>query len=162
MQSNDTFVTIPPALRKVLGEPDEGTRIFRREGSCEECGVWFEAIAEHIGPAVSPGGVLMYAPVTRAAVHKRLKMGKMTAFLFHITRRETTFFGKEKKLKAQPYIYIPLDECKAWAAELKERLDRLGAQHEAQDSEEDREGKFLKVDPKDKGKKGVKYVVDLD
>lgn len=163
MSTTPEFVTIPPELLPIVGEPDEGTRLFRREGSSEECAEWLKAIMHKLGPCVSPGGVSMYAPVSRAGVHKRLRSGKMTAFLFHMTRRETTFFGMDRKLKEQPYVYIPVSECEAWAEELKRRCDDRQAQLDAAGGEKpDWEGDFLESDPKDNRKRGVKYVTDLD
>lgn len=163
MSTESEFATIPPELLPIVGVPDEGTRLFRREGSTEECSVWLESIMEKVGPCVSPGGVSMYAPVSRAGVHKRLRAGKMTAFLFHMTRRETSFFGMERTLKQQPYVYIPVSECKAWAEELKRRCDDRQAQTDAAGGEKpDWHGDFLRSDPKDKRKQGVKYVDDLD
>lgn len=103
-----------------------GTRVFRRSGPEAECGEWFQALDIFTGPLVSPGGVSMFAPVTRAAVHKRLKEGRMTAFCFHIVETKTGFFGRKKSVRELPVVYIPVSECKAWAEELKERMLRLG------------------------------------
>ena len=36
----------------------------------------------------------MYCPVSRAAVYKRIKEGRLSIFLFHVTHRTTTLFGK--------------------------------------------------------------------
>jgi hypothetical protein len=60
---------------------------------------------------------MMYAPVSRAAVHKRLKEGKMTAFCFHVVEAKRSIFVYQKKLKQLPYVYIPVSECKAWGEE---------------------------------------------
>jgi hypothetical protein len=68
----------------------------------------------------------MFAPVSRAAVHKRLKEGRMTAFCFHALVTKSGFFGRKKTVRETPVVYIPVSECKAWAEELKERMLRLG------------------------------------
>jgi hypothetical protein len=120
--------------------------VYRREGSDEESGPWFDALGEHLPGEgfVSPGGVMMYAPVSRAAVHKRLKEGKMTAFCFHVVEAKRSIFVYQKKLKQLPYVYIPVSECKAWGEELKTRPDRKEAYLEAVGGDKpDREGEFL-------------------
>ena len=146
MKKEFKYLEIPASLQPLIGEPDPDTRIYRREGSDEESGPWFDALGEHLPGEgfVSPGGVMMYAPVSRAAVHKRLKAGKMTAFCFHVVEAKRSIFGYQDKLKKRPYVYIPVSECKAWAEELKTRPDRKEAYLEAAGGEKpDREGEFL-------------------
>jgi len=150
MKKDFKYLEIPASLKPFIGEPDPDTRIYRREGSDEESGPWFDALGEHLPGEgfVSPGGVMMYAPVSRAAVHKRLKEGKMTAFCFHVVEAKRSIFVYQKKLKQLPYVYIPVSECKAWGEELKTRPDRKEAYMEAAGGEKpDAEGKFL-VEPK--------------
>jgi len=158
MKSDTFIVEIPDTLKPLVGEADPGTRIFRREGSNDECGDWFQLTDEHFGPLTSPGGVGVYVPVSRAGVHKRLKAGKLTGFFFHVTSEGKTIFGRKRKIKEQPYIGIPVSECKAWARELEARSNRVKAVEEAQGDESDERGDYIYRDPKDKGKRGVKYV----
>jgi hypothetical protein len=133
-----------------VGEPDVGTRVFRREGLESECGEWFQALDRFTGPLVSPGGVSMFAPVSRAAVHKRLKEGRMTAFCFHAIATKTGFFGRKKTVRESPLVYIPVSECKAWAEELKERMLRLGqvTREELEGEKPDWSNAFWKWDEK--------------
>jgi hypothetical protein len=157
--NTDVFVVeIPDALNPLVGEADPGTRIFRREGSNDECGDWFNILDEHFGPLISPGGVGVYVPVSRAGVHKRLKAGKLTGFFFHVTSEGKTIFGRKRKIKEQPYIYIPVSECKAWGKELEARSDRAKAIEEAEGDADDYNGDYIDFDPKDKGNPGVKYI----
>src|SRR5207248_2928725 len=121
MSTEFPFVEIPPELEAIVGKRDPGTRIYRRDGSQEESSVWFDLLTEIIGPSVSPGGVGMYCPVSRAAVYKRIKEGKLSIFLFHVTHRKTTLFGKNRILRDNPYGYIPASEARAWREELEER-----------------------------------------
>ena len=149
------FVQIPPELEKLIGEPDPGTRYYRRSGTREECSQWFDALSELVeaGAGVSPGGVSMYVPVSRAAVHHRLKNGMLTGFSFYVAEDEKSFFGTTRKRKLRPYVYIPASECKAWAEELKRRQ---GVDEPPQTGE--KEGwQFVLEDPKDKGHKEVVY-----
>ena len=150
------YLEIPKSLEAGVGAPDEGTRTYRRSGSDEEVGPWYDAICEAFpeDSFVSPGGVGMYAPVSRAGVHKRIKDGKLTIFLFHVVKQERTLFGYQKKLKQLPFGYIPVSECKAWANELAARPDRRKVEA---DGDGDFEGTFLNKDPKDAKNKSVKY-----
>jgi hypothetical protein len=118
------FIEVSEDLRKIVGEPTPGTRAYRREGTHAECGQWIEDLGLHYkgDVGISPAGVTMFVPVQRAAVHKRIKEGKLTAFFFYITHVESTFFGTKRKVKMRPYIVLSLSECKAWAAEMKRRL----------------------------------------
>src|SRR5438874_7877067 len=126
MQTGFPFVEVPHALESIIGKRDAGTRIYRRDGSQEESAVWFDLLTDLIGPSVSPGGVGMYCPVSRAAVYKRIKEGKLSIFLFHVTHRKTTLFGKNKILRGNPYGYIPVREARAWREELEQRAIRQG------------------------------------
>jgi hypothetical protein len=156
MNSDFPYLEIPKSLEAVIGPPDSGTRMYRRSGSDEEVGPWFDAIGDAFpeDSFVSPGGVSMYAPVSRAGVHKRIKEGKLTMFLFHVVRQERTMFGYQKKLKELPYGYIPVSECKAWANELAARPERRAAEAIG---DGDFNGNFLDKDPKDAKDKSVKY-----
>jgi hypothetical protein len=127
MSTDFPFVEIPRELERIVGKREPGTRIYRRDGSQEESSVWFDLLTEIIGPSVSPGGVGMYCPVSRAAVYKRIKEGKLSIFLFHVTSRKTTLFGKNKILRDNPYGYVPASEARAWRKELEERALRQGA-----------------------------------
>ena len=139
------YVEIPEEVVAVVGKCDEGTRMYRREGSEDEAGYWFGAMDDIIGKAVSPGGVSLFCPVTRAAVHKRIKEGRLSAFLFHCTHIRTNWFGKKRVLRETPYILIPVSEAKAWKVELeKEALRREYVKpDELEDNEPDWHGEFL-------------------
>lgn len=126
MNVEQTLIEVPPEVLPVVGFMQPGTRVYRREGLESECGEWFQALDAFTGPLVSPGGVSMFAPVSRAAVHRRLKEGRMTAFCFHALVTKSGFFGRKQTVRETPVVYIPVSECKAWAEELKERMLRLG------------------------------------
>ncbi|MEM7147124.1 MAG: hypothetical protein AAF591_18540 [Verrucomicrobiota bacterium] len=120
------FVKIPIEAQKVFGVPDGGTRVYRAEGTEGEAGEWYDAVTAVAGPTVSPGGASMFAPVSRPAVHKRVKEGNLTAFCFHVTRTRKGLFGKQRKARETPFVYVPISELKAWAHELEARMIRLG------------------------------------
>ncbi|AOS43708.1 hypothetical protein Verru16b_00761 [Lacunisphaera limnophila] len=121
MSTEFPFVVVPEELHKVFGVPVPGTHLFHKEGPQEETSFWADAVFHLAGPCVSPGGVSMYAPVSRAAVHKRLKDGKLSGFFFHINQRKRNFFGVDLSTRELAIGYIPVSECKAWKAELEQR-----------------------------------------
>ena len=138
--------------KKLVGKRDKGTRIYRREGTYKESGEWCVAMDEVFDDQfVSPGGVGMFVPASRAAVHKRLQEGRLTALCFHVVHDEKTFFGNVRKAKATPFVYIPVSECKAWAKELEEKRspgEFLGAEPNPE---------FLVKDPGDRKNRKVRY-----
>jgi hypothetical protein len=146
MNKEFPYLDVPASLKPIVGVPDLETRIYRREGSDEESGPWFDALCEHFPGEgfISPGGVGMYAPVSRAGVYKRLKEGNLTAFCFHVVKAERSLFGYQKKLKERPYVYVAVSECKAWGQDLRARPDRKAAYVEAAGGEKpDTAGDFL-------------------
>src|ERR1035441_9969904 len=171
------FINVLPEALPIVGQPTPGTRFYRREGSDEECGEWFEGIGKIFGGDVglSPGGVAMFVPVSRAAVHKRLREGRLTGFAFYVTSQGKSLWGKPRKIKARPYLVLSVSECKAWAKDLKrkagvaedakltpdQRREKLGQVAKADEpttgKEIEDDNKFVEQDPKDKGGKGVVY-----
>ena len=119
-------VVVPDEAAHVLGELVPGTRLYRAEGHEAGGGAWYEAISEIAGRCVSPGGAGMFAPVSRAAVHKRVKDGNLTAFSFYVTETRKSLFGKQRKAREVALIYVPVCELKLWAEELEERMVKLG------------------------------------
>ena len=156
------FIEVPKDLRKIVGEPTPGTRAYRREGTHAECGQWIEDLGLHYkgDVGISPAGVTMFVPVQRAAVHKRIKEGKLTAFFFYITRVESTFFGTKRKVKLRPYILLSMSECKAWVAEMKRRMGYVDEPKTEKEAKEALE--FAETDPKDRGNRKVRYEEALD
>lgn len=126
METVFPFVEVPEELWAVVGEPDGNSRVYRREGPQEEVGDWFDAVCEIVGDVVSPGGVSMYCPVSRAAVHKRIREGRLSLFLFHVTSQKNLFFGKTVTHRNTPFGYVPVSEAKAWKRELEERAVSQG------------------------------------
>jgi hypothetical protein len=130
MNTEFPFVEVTKKDRALVGKPDPGTRVYKQGGP--DSGVWFTALMERYPNErfVSPGGVSMFAEVTRAAVHVRLKAGKLTAFCYQPTEVKKTIFGNLRKIRKTSFVYIPVSECEAWGRELKERRARLVAEKE--------------------------------
>ena len=145
MSTGFPFVEIPKNLLPAIGEPDPGTHIYRKSGPDEDMSKWFAHLSSLIGPTLSPGGVCMYCPVSRAAVHKRAKEGKLSMFLYHPDYSKQSLFGKEKKIRKRPYGYIPLSEIQAWRREIEERVAKQGkyTQEELEGKKPDHDGDFL-------------------
>lgn len=150
MKKDFPFVEVPEHLKEIVGDPDPDTRMYRAYGSQEDVAEWFDAVSEICGPegTVSPGGVSMYAGVSRPGVHKRLKEGRLTTFLYH-TIKDGLFFKDRKKLEdgGRPFSLIPVVECKAWYEELRAKRDRKLADKEAA-GDGDWEGEFMDKVPK--------------
>jgi hypothetical protein len=72
-----------------------------------------------------------------------------------------TLFGYHKKLKQRPFIYIPIVECKEWAAELNNRANRRAATPGAAVQDGDPGTKFPEIDPKNKWDEKVDCVEGL-
>jgi hypothetical protein len=122
------FIEIPEHLKRKIGVPDPGTRLYRAYGTEEEESEWADAVFEicHGDGSVSPGGAAGYARVSRPGVHKKLKTGGLTGFVFHVTKDSILFKGKKKlSANANFYCFIPVSECKAWAKELSKKRDKL-------------------------------------
>jgi len=145
MSTEFPFVHVPEKLHAVFGNPVPGTHIYQREGPQEETSYWADAVFDVAGRCVSPGGVSMYAPVSRAAVHKRLKEGKLSGFFFTITHKKRNLFGVDLSTRELAIGYIPVSECKAWKAELEQRAIEQGAvtQKELDGDKPDWHGDFL-------------------
>jgi len=142
-----------PERKRLVGTPDKGTRIYRREGTYKESGEWCVAMDEVFNDQfVSPGGVGMFVPVSRAAVHKRMKEGRLTALCFHVVHDEKTFFGNVRKAKATPFVFIPVSECEAWAREIAEKRGHLEAVRASDASQE-----FLVKAPEDRENRKVRH-----
>ena len=118
------YIEVPERILGRLGHRDPGTRTYRQVGPRVEFEGWFDAVCEACAPhgVVSPGAVGMYTSVSRAGVHKRIKEGRLTAFLFHVVRGEQPSRPDEAAAGGgRPYTYIPVQECRGWAELLKAR-----------------------------------------
>jgi len=124
MATGFPYLVITKRDRAFLGKKDPETRIYRMSGPAEDSGKWFDYLCERFPDDnfVSPGGVSMWVPVSRAAVYKRINAGKLTAFCYHEMEWKKTLFGGLRKARQSPIMFIADSECKAWAEELKARI----------------------------------------
>jgi len=126
MSKEFPFVEIPDELLPVIGELRGNTRIYYTKGSADGLAEWYQAISSVFPNLVSPGGVSMFAPVTRAAVNKRIREGRLTSFSYYSEESMKGLFFNLKESRKTPFVYIPVSECIAWAKEIEERMIRLG------------------------------------
>lgn len=127
------FVKIPKRYEVIIGVPDPGTRLYRAYGSEDECRKWSDAVFEICANegSVSPGGAAGYAKVSRPGVHKKIKSGGLTGFVYHIVQDSILFKGKKKlSANADFYCYIPVVELRAWADELKRKREKHELEYE--------------------------------
>ena len=103
MSTISELMAVLSSLEQTIGHRDADARAYRTEGSYTECAAWFDTISEHFGPLIAPGGVAMYVEVSRAAVYKRIRKGKLTAFLFQVTSRSHPLRGQERVLRERPF-----------------------------------------------------------
>lgn len=158
MATEFPFEKIPEKLKKIIGEPDPGTRLYRAEGGQAEHEKWFKAVHKICTEGmVSPGGAGHFAPVSRAAVYKALREGRLSAFFFHTTKTYFSWMGKEFKYRDTPYGYVSVRELKAWKENLEARAQRIEAIEERRALEleihgtlKDEKGKEIYFYPKDR------------
>lgn len=104
---------------ELIGTPEPGTRIFVKTGPREGYTDWMNTILDVSSGRgfFTPGTVAEYVQVSRAAVHKRLKEGRLTAFQYAYTdKAEDDAESPDKSL-----VYVPVLECMAWEVEMKAR-----------------------------------------
>lgn len=146
LRADFPFVEVPEEYKEIIGVPDEGTRLYRAYGPPEGIKQWFDAVCDICGEngSVSPGGAAGYSGVSRAAVHKRLKEGRLTGFLYHVVK-DGGFFKNKKTLSegGWPYCFVAVSECRAWAEELAARKVEKETV-----TKEDMKGEFF-IAPKD-------------
>jgi hypothetical protein len=142
------FVEIPPKMLPIIGERVGDSRVYEKEGPEEEAAPWYDALTGIIGPSVSPGGVGLYCPVSRAAVYKRITDGKLSMFKYTVTHRKTRLFGGMKIVRESPYAFIPVSEAKVWKSELEERAIRHGlvTREELEGTKPDWDGMLMERD----------------
>jgi hypothetical protein len=110
----------------ILGEKKPGTLTYTRSGSLERVGDWFDRISLRFGPTVTLGGVMMYCPVSRSALHERIERGGLTVFEFNVTERKTNLLGNVKTVFRKTYAYVPVSELRSWRNDIEERAKAKG------------------------------------
>lgn len=147
MKTDFPYIEIPEHLSTLIGDPDRGTRMYRQYGTEDEMSTWFDAVVEICKPegSVSPGGAAGYARVSRAGIHKRMKQGRLTAFLFNVVEDSKLLKGVKKLADGRmPYVYIPVSECKAWRKQLERAPESAEKEKEIM-GDYDWKGNFMKA-----------------
>ena len=68
----------------------------------------------------------MYVPVSRTAVHSRIKRGDLTTFYFHSKPATEGLFLKKKEPRESDFVFVTARECRLWAHEIRAQKARLG------------------------------------
>ncbi len=117
-------VQVPGRLLDRLGDRDPGTRMYRRFGRTGSFAEWFDAVCQVSGAegVLSAGAAAVYVGVSRAGLHKRMKEGRLTAFLFHVdSPGEAQEDPEDRRQGGRPYSFIPVRECRAWVEARRSR-----------------------------------------
>lgn len=125
MFKNFPYVEVPEEVRWVAGEYDEDTRSYHAHGDESQVGYWYEALNTCYRGLIPVSGISMYVPVSRTAIHKRIKAGDLTTFHFHSRPASKGVFANKKEARETPYVYVPISECKNWAREIRAKMIRL-------------------------------------
>ncbi len=111
------YVEVYDDLREIVGDPDPGTRFYKVQGHEDDYRKWQEALQEisRLHGVYSPVSVASFVQVSRAAVHKRLKEGRLTGFQFQKVKDENAAApDKPLLLDGSAACFIPVIECMAW------------------------------------------------
>lgn len=123
------FIEVPENLFPIIGHPDPNTRLYRQFGDETINTLWWDALLT-LQPDisfVSPGGAASFVGVSRTAVHKRIKEGRLTAFVFYLIEKNEFLkrFNIERKQLASSgwpqEIFIPWCELKDWREYIQTR-----------------------------------------
>ena len=102
----------------------------------------------------------MFCNVSRAAAHKKMHNGGITAFCFHVTKTERTLFGEKSYIGKTPYILIPIYDLKQWEEELFER--KAQQERDLKPGRKDFNDPFCMLNKKHKMAKGKRVSYDCD
>jgi hypothetical protein len=119
----------PPEHYKTAKEIEclKGTRWWVQKGSPGAFRLWlYELIddEEYKERVIPLQWVPEFVGVTRAAVHKRAKAGKLTVFSFVMMEPEKVFLTKARLHARSRYDFAVMSECEAWSDLLMAEFDR--------------------------------------
>ncbi|CCK81149.1 hypothetical protein [Desulfobacula toluolica] len=145
------FIDIPEEYKQAIGAPDPGTRLYRQFGHDKEKELWWDAILSITKErnVVSPGGASSFVGVSRTAVHKRIKEGRLTAFAFHTVEenkllKKINISYEQLAESGWPQIlYIPWSELKDWRNYINSRKQKASLRKKNMDADHT-DDKFLK------------------
>lgn len=120
MNKGIKHIELPEELDGIAGQIDPGTRFYKKFDFKENFADWFDAINRYASNGegfLTPGTLALYANVSRAAVYKRIKEGRLTAFQFQVTEMYVDKNGQTtgRTVSKQTFCFIPMTECQQWA-----------------------------------------------
>lgn len=117
------YIRVPRSVARMGQGRDEGKRVYRMFGDFEDFREWYKTVTGKIEGGVVPlTWVPHYVGATRAAVYKRAKEGRLTAFVFQVEAKGLLHRVFDETAKNQ-YVLVPMEEVKTWAREMDERRE---------------------------------------
>jgi hypothetical protein len=116
------YLKITEDLQFTVGKAEEDTRIFRKNGRDSYFREWIIELNKMLkGNLIPSTWVPAYVGVSRAAVHKRIKSGRLTMFVFQYEESYISLTMKWKSRKTAEFSYCVRSECQAWKDEIEHR-----------------------------------------
>lgn len=120
-------------------QPEKETRVYRELGNWSQFRLWLMEMRHLFGGDLIPmEWVAQLVGVTRAAVHKRIRTGKLTVFVFGMEEHVKGALGGTRTRMRQEFKYALLTEVLFWRSQLLEE----GMQKEDQRAEKRRKKRF--------------------
>ena len=108
---------VPANLLTRVGSLRRGTCTYETRGDHDAYREWVNALFSHfMAGLLNPSCAGMYAGVSRTALHKALREGRLIAFSFRLTQPQ-----EGPREVGPPYVLIPIDELNSWRRVLAER-----------------------------------------
>lgn len=128
--SNEWTISIPSKLHVAFGEPGSTTpNVFEQEGDVWHALSWFNVLRKVVGEVVALPTVSLLVPVSRNAIHKRIKEGKLSVFKYTVI--ESGEGVSESLNRGRPHAFVPVLECKLWFQDMHDRtVAREGGESE--------------------------------
>ena len=122
MLTKYSFLTpIHKRLYRIFGKPEPGTTIYKEKGPFHVAQAWYYALKLAVGDVIAVPSVSLYIPISRNAIHKRIKEGRLSCFQFKIE------YSKDDKVseslaRERPHAFVPVSECEVWLQEFNDRM----------------------------------------
>src|ERR1700722_12500658 len=113
MSTDFPFVEVSKNLQRYVGKVKKGKHEYEAEGDEDKYRDWVEVLVEQKElPLVTFTWAPIYVGVSREAVYKRCREGKLTIFYFYINQSVPLL--KRFKYVKSSYAFLSLSELKAW------------------------------------------------
>ncbi len=118
--STNMTIRIPKELHVAFGSPSPNSpTVYQKEGGVNHAQDWYRALRQVVGDVVALPSVSLFVPVSRNAIHKRVKQGKLSCFKFKISEGDPDVSASLNR--ERPHAFVPVIECKLWYQEFHDR-----------------------------------------